>query len=115
MCCPAGSDALWHVGRRYQHAATRLVEWTNAGEIERGWLHSLLELALTRHGDRPEPLATARLAYHVSRNWKKSTLARRWAGRLINEFDDPNQVQVRYLPAIARYALTATRTRGEED
>jgi CRISPR-associated protein Csm1 len=96
-------------------AARQLVEWATAGEIQRSWLHTLLELALARHGDKPEPLATARLAYHVHRNWKKGTPARRWADRLVNDFDDREQIQVRYLPAIVRYALTATRTRGEED
>lgn len=96
-------------------AARQLVEWANAGDIQRGWVHTLLELALARHGDKPEPLATARLAYHVDRNWKKGTPARQWANRLINNFDDREQTQVRYLPAIVRYALTATRTRGEED
>jgi len=96
-------------------AAKRLVEWVNAGDIQRGWLHTLLELALARHGDKPEPLATARLAYHVDRNWKKGTPARQWADRLVCDFDEPNKTQVRYLPAIVRYALTATRTRDEED
>ena len=96
-------------------AARQLVEWANAGEIQRGWLHTLLELALARHGGTPDPLATSRLAYHVDRNWKKGTPARRWADRLINDFDDREQVHVGYLPAMARYALTATRTRGEEN
>ncbi len=119
----SGKDRLAAFGQVWQwtdHAAIitaagQLVEWANAGEIQRGWLHTLLELALARHGDKPEPLATARLAYHVDRNWKKGTPARRWADRLINDFDDREQIQVRYLPAIVRYALTATRTRAEED
>lgn len=96
-------------------AARKLVEWEQSGDIRRGWLHTLLELVVARHGDKPEPLATARLAYHVDRNWKKGTPARLWADQLINDFDDREQIQVRYLPAIVRYALTATRTRGEED
>lgn len=96
-------------------AARQLVAWENAGDIQRGWLHTLLELALARHGDNSDPLATARLAYHVDRNWKKDTPARQWADRLIADFDDRKQLQVHYLPAIVRYALTATRTRGEED
>ena len=96
-------------------AARQLVEWANAGDIQRGWVHTLLELALARHGDKPDPLATARLAYHVDRNWKKNTAGRQWADRLIKDFDDREQIQVRYLPAIVRYVLTATRTRGEED
>jgi hypothetical protein len=73
-----------------------------------------LSLALALHGNKPDPLATARLAYHVDRNWKKGTDARRWADRLIADFDDKKQLHVRYLPAIVRYALTATRTRGDE-
>jgi len=119
----SGKDRLGAFGQVWQWkdhdaiiaAARQLVEWANAGAIQRGWLHTVLELALARHGERPDPLATARLAYHVDRNWKTGTPARRWADQLINAFDDPNVTQVRYLPAIVRYALTATRSRGEED
>lgn len=96
-------------------AARQLVEWVTNSEIQRGWLHTLLELALVRHCGTPDPLATAHLAYHVDRNWKKGTPARQWADRLVADFDDLEQIHVRYLPAIVRYALTATRTRGEED
>lgn len=110
-----GQVWLWKDHEAVISAAKRLVEWVNAGDIQRGWLHTLLELALARHGDKPEPLATARLAYHVDRNWKKGTPARQWADRLVCDFDEPNKTQVRYLPAIVRYALTATRTRDEED
>jgi CRISPR-associated protein Csm1 len=119
----SGKDRLAAFGQVWQwtdhdaiiSAAKQLVEWANVDEIERGWLHTLLELALARHGDKPEPLATVRLAYHVDRNWKKGTPARQWANRLIHDFDDREQIQVRYLPAIVRYALIATRTRGEEE
>lgn len=95
-------------------AARQLVGWVDTGDIQRGWLHTLLELALARHGAKPDPLATARLAYHVHRNWKNSR-ARSWADQLVADFDDREQLYVRYLPAIVRYALTATRTQGEED
>jgi CRISPR-associated protein Csm1 len=118
-----GKDRLAAFGQVWQwenhdaiiSAAKQLVEWENAGDIQRGWLHTLLELALARDGDEPDPLATARLAYHVNRNWRKDTPARRWAEEVISNFDDRTQIQVRYLPAIARYALTATRTSGEEE
>jgi CRISPR-associated protein Csm1 len=122
-----GKDRLAAFGQVWQwkdhaaiiEAARQLVEWVNLGKdkggIERGWLHTMLELALARHGEKQEPLATARLAYHVDRNWKQDTPARQWGDQLTNDFDDQEQVQVHYLPAIVRYALTATRTRDEED
>ncbi|MBI2806669.1 MAG: type III-A CRISPR-associated protein Cas10/Csm1 [Planctomycetes bacterium] len=110
-----GQVWLWQTHDAIIGAARQLVEWAIAGDIQRGWLHTLLELALARHGDKPDPLATARLAYHVERNWKKGAPARQWADRLINDFDDQEQLHVRYLPAIVRYALTATRKPGEEE
>jgi len=94
--------------------ARQLVEWVNSGEMERGWLHTLLELVEARHGRRPDPLATARLAYHVARNYK-SPRVRHWAEHMIKRFDDVNHIEVRYLPASLRYALTATRSPSEEN
>ncbi len=64
-----------------------------------------------RHGDRADPLATARLAYHVNRNYRRNTAARRWADGLLRHFDNVNQPDVCYLPSIVRHALTATRSR----
>ncbi len=95
--------------------ARQLVGWVNCGDMERGWLHTLLELREARHGPTPDPLATARLAYHVCRNYRRNTPARLWAERLIERFDNPEHLEVRYLPAIVRYALIATRTRSEEE
>lgn len=118
----AGKDRLaafgqiwpWEHHARILGEANKLVSWVESDTIERGWLHTLLELALARHGKQPNPSATAGLAYHVDRNWRKGTPARRWADQLIEIFDDRDQLQVLYLPAIVRYALTATRTPGEE-
>ncbi len=103
----------------------RLVEWVDGKQMERGWLHTLLGLAEARHpaplrgatatAPRPDYLATARLAHHVARNYRLNTDARRWAERVIERFDDPTHTEIRYLPATVRYALTATRTPGEED
>ncbi len=106
--------------------ARQLVGWCEDGDVERGWLHTLLGLAVARHPsvflDRagvlappPDLLATARLAYHVARNYRPKTAARDWAERLVERFDNPRIEEVRYLPAIVRYALTATRSRDEEE
>jgi CRISPR-associated protein Csm1 len=98
-------------------SAKRLAKWVNDDVAKRGWLHTLLELALARHGDSGVmgEQATARLAYHVARNWPKSGDLRQWGNRLIADFDDCNTVDTQYLPAIARYALTATRRHREEE
>lgn len=97
------------------NTARQLVEWVNRGDMERGWLHTLLELVEARHVPTPNALATARLAYHVSRNYRRNTHAREWAEGLVRRFDNPDPIDVRYLPAVVRYALTATRTQGEEE
>jgi hypothetical protein len=86
----------------------------NDRDMERGWLHTLLELTEARHGSPPDSLATARLAYHVDRNYRRKDV-RQWGENLIQRFDEPDHIDIRYLPAIVRYALTATRTRYEED
>lgn len=113
----AAFGQLW----KWQHhdaimkSAKQLANWVDAGQMERGWLHTLLNLAEERHGDHPDLLATSRLAYHVDRNYKPRTAARRWAESLVRRFDDVGQVDVRYLPSIVRYALTATRSPSSED
>jgi CRISPR-associated protein Csm1 len=104
----------WQHQNDILRTARQLAEWANDEEMERGWLHTLLELAEARHGSAPDPLATARLAYHVERNYKKQKV-RAWAQTLIGRFDSQDHIDVRYLPAIVRYALTATRSRDEEE
>ncbi|MCI0642072.1 MAG: type III-A CRISPR-associated protein Cas10/Csm1 [Gemmataceae bacterium] len=105
----------WQHHDEIMKTARQLVEWVKTGEMERGWLHTLLELADARHGPTPHVLATARLAYHVDRNYRPRTHAREWAIRLVQRFENLEEIDVRYLPAIVRYALTATRTRDEEE
>ena len=105
----------WRHHDDIMNTARQLVEWVKCGDMERGWLHTLLELAEARHGPKARSVGHARLAYHVDRNYRRNTQARRWAERLVRRFDDPEHIDVRYLPAIVRYALAATRTRGEEE
>ncbi|MBI4540731.1 MAG: hypothetical protein HY704_14615 [Gemmatimonadetes bacterium] len=111
-------------------AGKRLAEWVEVGAVQRGWLDTLLRLALLRRGDiRNAPrsdghLATARLAAHVERNWPRRThldsrrrAAREWVERVLarfDGFDTSDDLDVRCLPAIVRYAMLATRTAGEE-
>jgi CRISPR-associated protein Csm1 len=105
----------WHHHDAIMESVKQLVKWVDAGQMERGWLHTLLNLAEERHGDRPNLLATSRLAYHVDRNYKRRTDSRRWAESLVRRFDDLAHVEVRYLPSIVRYALIATRSPNSED
>jgi CRISPR-associated protein Csm1 len=97
--------------------------WVNQGIAQHGWLQTLLKLGLQREGAGEDKwMATAHLAYHVARNYprkddrnyEKQNL-RRWADQLIRDFDDQSHIETRYLPAIARYALMATRRVQEED
>lgn len=110
QCAALGQVWNWQQQGMILREAERLVGWVGTNQIQRGWLHTVLELALARHGTPPDALATARLAYHVARNWRHQTEARRWADELVSRFDDVSQAATEYLPAILRYALTATRS-----
>lgn len=129
---PAGRDQFaafgqvwkWRDHRVIFDAAAKLIGWVEAGVAERGWLHTLLELALLRQNPAAPDrhLATARLAYHVSRNYQPKNAAdpekkafREWAEALVRNFDAASQAEVIYLPAILRCALAATRTTREEE
>jgi CRISPR-associated protein Csm1 len=113
----AAFGQVWNWGNHaaISTRAKELAAWVRSSEMERGWLHTLLALAEGRHGRMRDPLATARLAYHVTRNYRRGTRARRWADSLLQRFDDSEDIEVRYLPTIVRYALTATRAPHEED
>ena len=113
QCAAFGQVWNWAQHARILESAERIAGWVKSNQMQRGWLHTLLELAIARHGDKPDALATARLAYHVNRNYRRNTDARRWAEDLVRGFDNPAQFDVQYLPAIVRYALTATRTGRE--
>lgn len=108
----------------------RLAGWVEAGVARRGWLHTLLQFTLLRRGDVPKTsraqqlAATARLAYHVDRNYpargdrdpERQTL-RAWIDRILDGFDrydDVDDPELVFLPAIVRYALLATRTDSQE-
>ncbi|HXG66880.1 MAG TPA: type III-A CRISPR-associated protein Cas10/Csm1 [Blastocatellia bacterium] len=107
----------WRHHRIITDTANQLVGWVEAGAFQRGWLHTLLRLALLRHSgsSRAEKqLATSRLAHHVARNYPRGAV-RDWADRLVEDFDRLTRPETFYLPAITRYALTATRSKGKEE
>ncbi len=114
QCAALGQVWKWNQHEIILALAERLCDWVNDGRMQRGWLHTLLELTTARHGENPDPLATARLAYHVNRNYRDRDV-RDWGGNLISVFDDSTNPKVQFLPAILRYALTATRTAGEKE
>lgn len=71
---------------------------------------------------RNAQLAASRLAYFVARNFPKvqyrnqtASDIRLWANNLIADFERQSSTDTIYLPAIARYALTATRIVSKED
>ncbi|MBL8150153.1 MAG: type III-A CRISPR-associated protein Cas10/Csm1, partial [Blastocatellia bacterium] len=111
----------WKNHKKIVDSAKQLTKWISSGVMERGWLYTLLRLAEMRQNSSEEAIATARLAYHVARNYptlKDQNLQkvelRQWANRIIKDFDSLKNIETQYLPAITRYALTATRTREEK-
>lgn len=132
QCSAFGQLWKWRDHKAITQSAKQLADWVDAGTIQRGWLHTVLELALLRRGEQPgrdpgmaSAMATSRLAYHVGRNWPKSndrdpqkSAARRWIDGITAEFDRfqaTSHVDTIYLPTILRYAMLATRgaDRGE--
>jgi len=112
-------SAFGQVWKWRDHAAVieagkRLARWVLAGKAERGWLRTLLEFAeagSSRSARNVDPtLATARLAYHVARNYPRGEV-REWGRHLVEDFEIKSQVETQYLSSIARYAMTATRGR----
>lgn len=111
----------------------KVAGWIDQDVMPRGWAHTLLGFALARDvgttADRY--LVTAKLAYHIARNYpavfderrkgrpphareKEETNLRRWADKLLDDFDDRTQNLSKFLPAITRYALMATRKKERE-
>jgi CRISPR-associated protein Csm1 len=119
-CAALGQEWKWEHHQVVLDTAKQLADWVEQRECKRGWLHTLLELAEIRNGDRkpdsqPAALATARLSYHVRRNYPQHSQIRRWGEDLVGRFDNLQDPQIRFLPAALRYALTATRAPEEEE
>lgn len=137
QCATLGALWKWSDHERIIDAGRQLADWVDAGVIQRGWLHTLLELALLRrnelpHGSEartgrhdPPEMATSRLAYHVTRNWPNANDsdgskhdARAWIDTVLRHFDtfdrtaDPVTL---YLPVIVRYAMLATRSPSDKE
>jgi len=137
QCAALGGVWKWQHHDAIISAGRQLADWVDAGVIQRGWLHTLLQLALLRrakagpeYADVHPAAATARLAYHVARNWPRrckeprndaqraGNAARAWIDEILREFDQfdvTTHIQTIYLPAIVRYAMLATRSGESED
>ncbi len=131
QCSALGALWKWKDHETIMRSARQLADWVDAGIVQRGWLHTLLQLAMLRRGragpeykDVHPAVAISRLAYHIARNWPKPKdrderkgAARAWADTLLREldrFDTTSHCETIYLPAIVRYALLATRGGTEE-
>ncbi len=104
----------WEQHERITHWAKCLARWVSGNAAERGWLQTLLQMTEARE---KEPLTTARLVSHVERNYPRSEdrdpnrrALRKWIDQITRDFDAQQRTETRYLPAILRYALMATRT-----
>ena len=137
QCAALGSLWKWDDHNKIIGAGKQLADWVDTCVIQRGLLHTLLELALLRRGEAgPEyqgvhpAVATSRLAYHVARNWPRKwdnprdghqraqNDARQWIDAVLREFDQfdtTTHMPTIHLPAIVRYAMLATRSGGAEN
>lgn len=135
QCAALGQWWNWADHSTILNHGRQLAGWVEQGIVRRGWLHTLLTLSHLRRGEAgpeyahvPPEAATARLAWHIERNWPRPSRmsghgdprakARVWADTLLEHFDDSPDAappQVRYLPAILRYAMLATGSGSLED
>lgn len=132
QCAALGGLWKWKDHNAIIDTGKQLANWVDTDIIQRGWLHTLLQLALLRRDEAgPEyagvhpAVATSRLAYHVARNWPKARRrddppppARQWIDAVLREFDQfdtTTHMETVHLPAIVRYAMLATRAGGSED
>jgi CRISPR-associated protein Csm1 len=107
----------WRDHKEIAGTAKSLVRWIEEKRFKRGWLHTLLRLAMQRQA-KPQQLesrlATAHLAYFWTRNFDpKDREVWEFGKKLVNHFDALDTVEAKYLPAITRYALAATRSKEE--
>lgn len=126
QCAALGGMWKWTYHDAIIGAGKRLADWVDAGIIQRGWLHTLLELARLRRGQAGPKyagvhpaVATSRLAYHVARNWprqddrdRRKGDVRAWIDAILREFDryeTTSHTETLHLPAIVRYAMMAGR------
>lgn len=121
----------WEEHPKVIDAGKQVADWVDGGDIQRGWLHTLLELALLRRGESPgrdasmpPAMATSRLSYHVARNWPKPNApgekgrTRQWVDTVVRHFDtyeNSKDPVTRHLPAILRYAMLASRAKGDPE
>lgn len=137
QCAALGEVWKWADHDHVIADGKRLADWVDEGIIQRGWLHTLLALALLRRGKAgPEyagvapERATSRLAYHVARNWpqrqdhprddkqRAGNVAREWIESVLKDFDaNPGEARsrVKHLLAVIRYAILATRADSTEE
>ncbi len=98
----------------------QLSDWVDAGSVRRGWLQTILELTLLRRGeagsqykDIHPAAATAKLAYHITRNWPRNGPSREWIDQVSRDFDSDSMSP--HVSTIVRYALLATRGKNPGD
>jgi len=115
----------WDCHAAIINAGKQLRIWVASSEIQRGWLHTVLELALLQCGQAHArgpgiipAMASSRLAYHVARNWPKTGAARQWIDGVLKDFDgfrNTSNPIILHLPAIIRYAMLATRSPSDKE
>jgi len=132
----------WADHERIIDAGKKLADWVEGGMVERGWLHTLLELALLQRGvaaPSRQPalppggivtgvgvrsqaivpaMAGSRLAHHVARNWPKHGPARQWIDAVRRRFDRSHGAPdplMAHLPSVLRYAMLATRSPSDRE
>ncbi len=142
QCSALGQLWKWRDHGAIARTGKQLADWVQgAGSgravVERGWLGTLLELALLRGGQAgpkyagiPPAAATSRLAYHVERNWPRKkedprddveragNAARQWIEDILSEFEhleSSRRPDAVFLLAVARYAILATRPSSDKE
>ncbi len=114
QCAVLGQVWKWSEHSEVISTGKQVADWIDADICKRAWIQNMLRLSESRQ--RNELISTSRLAYLISRNFPsvksknpRGKSLRAWANTLLNHFDAKDSVVTRYLSAICKYALFATR------
>ncbi len=118
QCAIFGDLWKWKDHARIVNEGKQLADWIDAGLVQRGWIETILGLAVLHRGkagpaskDIHPATAMSKLAYHVSQNWPQSGPARSWINQAIRSIDRHSG----HFQTIVRYAMLATRAKNSGD
>ncbi len=117
--CAFGEIWKWKDHASLLRSADSLFGWVRDGHVTRASVRGVFDLVSPANRSKPEflAMAPARLAYHIARNFKSDTPHRQWAERVARGLgqNDQKNLDSTHIKTVLRYAMLASRQRGESE